>query len=120
MSTPREKLQDTLVLHGRKSPILMREDATRYRSSYHETFVSGPRQIRPCGNREAFAQRMSELCEFDRHDSTETCSAMCLGSQKLHCDSEDNTLTQSPSSWTAISLVIQFREKHYDIGGSDQ
>ena len=33
VSTPREKIQDKLVLNGRKSPILKREDATRYRSS---------------------------------------------------------------------------------------
>ena len=29
--TVREKLQDKLVLEGRKSPILKKEDATRYR-----------------------------------------------------------------------------------------
>ena len=33
VSTPREKLHDKLVLDGRKSPILKREDATRYRSA---------------------------------------------------------------------------------------
>ena len=33
VSTPREKIQDKLVLNGRKSPILKREDATRYSSS---------------------------------------------------------------------------------------
>ena len=33
VSTPREKLQDKLVSDGRKSPILKREDATRYRSA---------------------------------------------------------------------------------------
>ena len=32
MSTPRERLQDKLVLDGRRSPTLHREDATRYRS----------------------------------------------------------------------------------------
>ena len=34
VSTPREKLQDKLVLDRRRSPILKREDATRYRSAY--------------------------------------------------------------------------------------
>ena len=35
-----------------------------------------------------------------------------LGNPKLHCDFEDtNTCTKSPSSWTAISLAIQSREK---------
>ena len=33
MNTPREKLQDKLVLDGRRSPILKKEDATRYRSA---------------------------------------------------------------------------------------
>ena len=33
VSSPREKLQDKLVLDGRRSPILNREDATRYRSA---------------------------------------------------------------------------------------
>ena len=33
MSTPRERLQDKLVVAGRRSPTLHREDATRYRSA---------------------------------------------------------------------------------------
>ena len=33
VSTPREKLQDKLVLDGRRSPILNRDGATRYRSA---------------------------------------------------------------------------------------
>ena len=33
VSTPREKLQEKLVLDGRRSPILNRDDATRYRSA---------------------------------------------------------------------------------------
>ena len=33
VNTPREKLQDKLVLDGRRSPILNREDVTRYRSA---------------------------------------------------------------------------------------
>ena len=32
-STPRDKLQDKQVLDGRRSPIINREDATRYRSA---------------------------------------------------------------------------------------
>ena len=35
-----------------------------------------------------------------------------LGNPKLHCDFEDkNMLTKSQSSWTAISMAIQSREK---------
>ena len=33
VSTPREKLQDKLVLEGRRSPILKKDEATRYRSA---------------------------------------------------------------------------------------
>ena len=45
VTTPREKLQDKVVLDGRKSQILKKEDATCDRSAYHETFVFGPRQV---------------------------------------------------------------------------
>ena len=54
VSTPREKLQDKLVLEGRRSPILKKDEATRYRSSCMRTFVSGLRQIRFFGNSETF------------------------------------------------------------------
>ena len=47
VSTPREKLLDKLVLDGRRSPILKRDEATRYRSVC-ETFRPGPEQIGPC------------------------------------------------------------------------
>ena len=40
VSTPREKLQDKLVLDGRRSPNLNREDATRYRSACMRLFYS--------------------------------------------------------------------------------
>ena len=33
VSTPREKIQDKLVLDGRRSPILKKDEATRYRSA---------------------------------------------------------------------------------------
>ena len=48
VSPPREELQDKLVSDGRRSPILNREDATRYRAALYETFISGPRQIGSC------------------------------------------------------------------------
>ena len=52
--TPREKLQDKLVLDGRKSPILKREDANTIQICVHEAFTLGPTQIRLCRNLEAF------------------------------------------------------------------
>ena len=48
VSTPREKLQDKRVLDGRRSPILNREDATRYRSACMRFLILGPRQIGSC------------------------------------------------------------------------
>ena len=53
MSIPREKLQDKLVLDGRKSPIRKKHDATRYRSA--------------CMTETAkhLAQMMSEPRDFD-------------------------------------------------------
>ena len=33
VSTPQKKVQDKLVLDGKRSPILKKEDATRYRSA---------------------------------------------------------------------------------------
>ena len=51
VSTPRE--QDKLVLDGRRSPILKREDAT-IQICLYETFMLGPRQIGSCRNRETF------------------------------------------------------------------
>ena len=87
---------------------------------HHETFVSGPRQIRPCGNREAFAQRMSELCEFDTIPLRR--ATRCFGKPKaaLRFRRHEHDHKNASSSWTAISLAIQSREKHYVIGGSDQ
>ena len=90
VSTPREKLQDKLVLDGRRSPILKKDEATRYRSACMRLYLADT------------VQRKSEACKMvSRRES-----------QELHCDCEDkNTLTKSPSSWTAIALAIQLREK---------
>ena len=85
VSTPREKLQDKMVLDGRKSPILKIGDVTRYRSACMR-LVLGPRHLRLCRNREAFGQRMSE-------------PRYLVGKPKLLCDFEDkNTLSKSRSS----------------------
>ena len=54
VNTPREKLQDKLVLDGRQSPILKREDATRYRSACMRLSYLAQKQVRLCRNREAF------------------------------------------------------------------
>ena len=54
VSTPREKLRDKLVLDGRKIPILQKKRFNATQICMHETFLCGPRQIRPCRNSEAF------------------------------------------------------------------
>ena len=48
VSTSRRKLQDKLVLDGRRSPILKKDEATRYRSACMRLFIPGPRQIGIC------------------------------------------------------------------------
>ena len=65
VSTPREKLQGKLVLDGRRSPILKREDATRYRSAC--ITLSYLVQDRPdlAETAKHLAQRTSEPRQFD-------------------------------------------------------
>ena len=100
VSIPREKLRDKLVLDGRKRQICV-----------HETLIFGSRQTRPWRKTaKHFAQRMCEPRECD-FIPLKRAARYLVGKPKLHCDFEDkNTLTKSPSSWTAISLAI---------GGSD-
>ena len=65
VSSAREKLQDKLVLHGRRSPILNREDATRYRSVRVRFSYLSQDRLDLAETAKHLAQRMSELCEFD-------------------------------------------------------
>ena len=65
VSTPREKLQDKRVLDGRKSPILKREEATRYRSVRMRLSYLGQDRLDLAEKAKHLAQRMSEPREFD-------------------------------------------------------
>ena len=65
VSTSREKLQDKLVLDGRKSLILKREDATRYRSACMRLSYVAQRTSDLAEIAKHAAQRMSELRDFD-------------------------------------------------------
>ena len=65
VSTPREKLQDKLVLDGRRSPILKREDATRYRYACMRLSYLAQDRLELAETAKHLAQRMSELREFD-------------------------------------------------------
>ena len=65
VSSPREKLQDKLVFHGRRSPILNREDATRYRSARARLSYLSQDRLDLAETSKHLAPRMSELREFD-------------------------------------------------------
>ena len=65
VSTPREKLQDELVLDGRRSPILNRDDATRYRSACMSLSYLAQDRLDLAATAKHAAQRMSEPREFD-------------------------------------------------------
>ena len=65
VSSPRENLQDKLVLHGRRSPILNREDATRYRSVRMRFSYLSQDRLDLAETAKHLAKRMSELREFD-------------------------------------------------------
>ena len=74
-STPRKKLQDKLLLDGRRSPILNGEDATRYRSACMRLSYLAQDRLNIAETAKHVAQRMSEPREFDRLYPIETCSA---------------------------------------------
>ena len=65
VSTPREKLQDKLVLDGRRSPILKRDDATRYRSACMRLSYLVQDRLDLAETAKHLTQRMSEPPEFD-------------------------------------------------------
>ena len=109
VSTPREKLQDTSVLDGRKSTILKGEDATRCRSACVRLSYLAHHRLDFAETAKHLAQRMCEPREFNLIPLQRD---IWLGNPKLHCDFEDkNTLTKSPSSWTANQVAIQSGEK---------
>ena len=85
----------------------------------HETFILGPRKVRLCRHSNTFGPEhecTADLTLF--HSSVQ--HGIVVGNPKLQYDSEDkNTLEQSQSSWTGISLASQSREKHDGIGGAD-
>ena len=65
VSTPREKLQDKLVLDGRRSPILKKDEATRYRSVCLRLSYLVQDRLDLAETAKHLAQRMSEPREFD-------------------------------------------------------
>ena len=65
VSTPREKLQDKLVLDGRRSPILKNDEVTRYRSACIIFSYLAQDRLDLAETAKHLAQRMSEPREFD-------------------------------------------------------
>ena len=63
--TPREKLQDKLVLDGRRSPFLKRDEATRYRSASMRLSYLAQDRVDLAETVKHLAQRMSEPRGFD-------------------------------------------------------
>ena len=65
VSTSREKSQDKLVLEGRRSPILQKDETTRYRSARmrHSYLAQGRLDLAAAAKH--LAQRMSEPREVD-------------------------------------------------------
>ena len=65
VSTPREKIQDKQVLDGRRSPILSKENATRYRSACMRLSSLAQDRMDLVETAKHLAQRMSEPRQFD-------------------------------------------------------
>ena len=63
--TPRERQHDKLVLEGRRSPVLKRDEATRYRSACMRLSYLAQYGLDLAETATHLAQRMSELREFD-------------------------------------------------------
>ena len=65
VSTPGEKSQDKLVSDGRRSPILKRDEATRYRSACMRLSYLAQDRLDLAETAKHLVQRMSEPREFD-------------------------------------------------------
>ena len=65
VSTPREKLQDKLVLDGRRSPTLKKDEATRCSSACMRLSYLAQATLDLAETTKHFTQRMSEPREFD-------------------------------------------------------
>ena len=65
VSTPRETLQDKLVLDGRRFPILKKDEATRYRSACMRLSYLAQDRLDLAETAKHLAQRMNEPREFD-------------------------------------------------------
>ena len=65
VSTPRENLQDKLVLDGRRRPVLKKDEATRYRPACMRLSYLVQDRLDLAETAKHLVQRMSEPREFD-------------------------------------------------------
>ena len=65
VTTPRENLQDKLVLDGRRRPVLKKDEATRYRPACMRLSYLVQDRLDLAETAKHLAQRMSEPREFD-------------------------------------------------------
>ena len=105
LSTPRERRQDKLVLDGRRSPILKRDEATRYRSTCMRLSYLTHDRLDLAETAKHLAQRMSEPREFD-FVPLKRAARYLVGKRVIE---DRNMLTRPQSSWTTTLLAIQFR-----------
>ena len=75
LSTPREKLRYKVVLDGRRSPILKKDEVARYRSAGVRLSYLDQDRLGLAETAKHLAQRKSEPREFD-FDPLETCRAI--------------------------------------------
>ena len=107
MSTPREKLQDKLVLDGRRSLTLKRDETTRCRSASLRLWYLAQDRLDLAETAKHLAQRMSVNSTLSRWNVQ---LGIWWESPKQLWDFEDrNMLTTSQSSCTTTLLVTQSR-----------
>ena len=110
VSTPREKLQDKVVPDGRKSPILKKDEATRYRSACMKLSYLAQARLDLAETAKHLAQRMSERREFDFFPLKRAAQYLVREPKAaLRFRRQEHMLTRSQSSWTATLLASQSR-----------
>ena len=120
LSTPRKKLQDKLVLDGRKSPILKRGDATRYRCVSMRLSYLAQDRLDLAETAKHLAQRMGEPREFDINPLKRAARYLvgitkaALRFRQEHVD-KITVIVDSDFAGDPVS-----RKKHCGIGGPDR
>ena len=120
VSTLGEKLQDKLVLDGRRSLILNKDETTRYRFACMRLSHLSPRQIRSVGNSETFRPEDERALRIQFYP-VETCSAISGGKaqssakiSKTETCGHDHSLRGQRLCWRP-----SLEEEHDGTGSSD-